>query len=140
MQAGEKVKALVCLSFHYKQATGAAAGQQSVADIEPAWRRSNRSVLLLQRRSKHNDKKWGLPGGTAEDADASLRVRRMQASAVTAAPKSCCSARPCQAACSTVPASDAQQCRWTASPHLVTWAAAPLRLLHLVRLHLMDVR
>ena len=72
MQAGEKVKALVCLRFHYKQAPNAAAGQQSVANTEPACRRSNRSVLLLQRRSKHNDKKWGLPGGNAEDADASL--------------------------------------------------------------------
>lgn len=41
-------------------------------ETEPAWRRSNRSVLLLQRRSKHNDNKWGLPGGNAEDADASL--------------------------------------------------------------------
>ena len=45
---------------------------ESMANTEPAWRRSNRSVLLLQRRSKHNDKKWGLPGGNAEDADASL--------------------------------------------------------------------
>jgi 8-oxo-dGTP pyrophosphatase MutT (NUDIX family) len=35
-------------------------------------RRSNRTVLLLQRRSKHNDGKWGLPGGNAEEADASL--------------------------------------------------------------------
>ena len=43
-----------------------------MANTEPTWRRSNRSVLLLQRRSKHNDKKWGLPGGNAEDADASL--------------------------------------------------------------------
>lgn len=34
--------------------------------------RSNRTVLFLQRRSKHNDKKWGLPGGNAEDADLSL--------------------------------------------------------------------
>ncbi|KAK9819557.1 hypothetical protein WJX81_001897 [Elliptochloris bilobata] len=33
---------------------------------------SNRSVLLLQRRSKHNDNKWGLPGGNTEEADASL--------------------------------------------------------------------
>ena len=39
---------------------------------EPTGRRSNRSVLLLQRRSKHNDNKWGLPGGNVEDADASL--------------------------------------------------------------------
>ena len=37
-----------------------------------ARRRSNRTVLLLQRRSKHNDGKWGLPGGNAEEADASL--------------------------------------------------------------------
>ncbi len=37
-----------------------------------ACRRSNRTVLLLQRRSKHNDGKWGLPGGNAEEADASL--------------------------------------------------------------------
>ena len=33
------------------------------------WSPKTREVLLLQRRSQHNDFKWGLPGGNAEGDD-----------------------------------------------------------------------
>lgn len=33
------------------------------------WCPNSRQVLLLQRRSRHNDFKWGLPGGNAEGED-----------------------------------------------------------------------
>jgi len=34
--------------------------------------RSGDKVLLLERNSKHNDRKWGLPGGNVEVGDPTL--------------------------------------------------------------------
>lgn len=34
--------------------------------------RSDQEVLLLLRRSKHNDNTWGLPGGNVESSDKHL--------------------------------------------------------------------
>lgn len=36
------------------------------------WCQESGQVLLLQRRSKNNDRKWGLPGGNLEMGDSSL--------------------------------------------------------------------
>lgn len=35
-------------------------------------------MLLLLRKSKHNDNTWGLPGGNADDADADLLATAMR--------------------------------------------------------------
>ena len=37
-------------------------------------RSSDDKVLLLQRTSKHNDGKWGLPGGNAEKVDSDFQA------------------------------------------------------------------
>ncbi len=35
-------------------------------------REDDNRILLLQRKSKHHDRAWGLPGGNADDTDGSL--------------------------------------------------------------------